>query len=102
MQTLRLSELLQKKFVGTEDLRRELTEILKKLPEEREIIITQSGKPKAVIVDIASYIEKEELTEQIADQDPRLIKRINKIIENYRSGREKGTPAEEVFKDLGI
>lgn len=103
MQTLRLSQILKKKFIGTEDLRRDLTAILQQLSKKGgEIIITQRGKPKAVLLDIDSYIDQEELAEQIADQDPKLIKHLNKIVENYESGKDKGVPAEEVFKKLGI
>ena len=103
MQTLRLSELLQKQFIGTEDLRRDLTAILKKLSKERgKIIITQNGKPKAVLLDIDSYIDQEELAEQIADQDPKLIKELNKIVDEVESGKSKLIPAEVALKKLGL
>ena len=101
MQTVRFSELLEKNFIGAEDLRRELSDILERLPKEGgEIVITQHGKPKAIIVDIKSYLDREEFLEQVDDSDPELIKRVNKAVREVRAG--KGVPAEKVFKDLGI
>lgn len=103
MPTLRLSQILKKKFIGTEDLRRDLTAILKQLSKKGgEIIITQSGKPKAVLLDIDSYIDQEELAEQIADQDPMLIKHLNKIVDDVESGKSKLIPAEVVLQRLGF
>jgi len=34
MQTLSTADLIKKKFIGTDDLRKRLTEILNKLPEK--------------------------------------------------------------------
>lgn len=101
MQTLTVSELIQKKFIGTNDLRRELAKILKRLQRERgEVVVTQHGKPQAVLIDLDSYLEFQELQEQIADLDPRLIKEVNKAIADIKAG--KGVPAEEVFGKLAI
>lgn len=101
MQTLTISELIQKKFVGTNDLRRELAKILKRLKREGgEVIVTQHGKPRAVLLGLDSYLEFQELQEQMADLDPKLIKEVNKAVADIESG--KGVPAEEVFGKLGI
>lgn len=100
MQTLTFSDNLQKKVVGVGDLRRQLTNILAKLPKEGEIVITQRGKPKGVLIDVASYLEWEELQEQKADSDPKLVKELNDAIKDVRKGN--GIPADEVFKKLGI
>lgn len=100
MQTTDVYSLLDKKFIGTDDLRKRLTVILNKLPLEREVIITQNGKPRGVLLDIKSYLEVEELLEQIADADPKLIKRVNKAVEDVK--KHGGIPAEEVWKELGI
>lgn len=60
-----LTDILQKKFVGTDDLRKNLTKILKMLPKEKEIIITQHGVPKAVLIDPDYYSKiQNELTPQ--------------------------------------
>ena len=100
MQTLSFSDVLQKKVVDVDDLRHRLTNILAKLPKEGEIVITQRGKPKGVLIDMASYLEWEELQEQIADSDPKLVKELNAAIADVRKGN--GIPADEVFKKLGI
>lgn len=96
MQTV--SALLQKKFIGTDDLRRELTRILNQLQKERgELVITHHGKPQAILLDLDSY---EELQEQIADSDPKLVKSINAALEDAKKGNV--VDADKVFKDLGI
>lgn len=100
MQTINLYSLLDKKFVGSDDLRKKLTVILNKLPKEREVVITQNGKPKGVLLDIKSYLEIEELLEQIADSDPKLIKRVNEALADAKKGNT--VDADEAFKQLGI
>ena len=98
MQTLNLAQILQKKFIGTDDLRKDLTEILDKLPSEGgEIVVTQHGAPQAVLMDMESYLE---LQEQIAAANPNLIKELNEAIDDVEAG--KGIPAQKVFKDLAI
>lgn len=58
MQTLTTADLVRKKFIGTDDLRKNLTEILDELSKNGgEIIITQHGIPKAVLMDINSYVK---------------------------------------------
>ncbi len=100
MQTLDITSLLNKKFVGADELRRDLTKILNQIPREGEVIITQNGKPKGVLLDIKSYLEIEELYEQIADLNPKLIKRVNEAVEDVR--KHGGIPAKQVWKELGI
>lgn len=96
MQTL--TNLIQKKFIGTDDLRRDLTNILNRLPDEGgEMVITQHGKPQAILVDIESYLE---FQEQLADSNPKLIKEINEAIADVEAGN--GISADEAFKQLGI
>lgn len=57
MQTSSPAELLRKKFIGTDDLRKKLTEVLSRLLEEKEIIVTHHGIPKAVLLDLNYYLE---------------------------------------------
>lgn len=58
MQTFRFHSLLDKKFIGTDELRRNLTKILNELSQKGgELIVTQHGVPKAVLMDIESYIK---------------------------------------------
>ncbi len=98
MQTISLANILQKKFIGTDDLRKQLSEILNTLPKEGgELIITQHGTPQAVLMDLDSYLE---LQEQIADADPDLINEINEAVADIKAGN--GMPAEKVWEKLSI
>ena len=66
MHTLDVAELVQKKFIGTDDLRKRLTDILDELSKKGgELIITQYGVPKAVLMDIESYIKLQKRVEDI-------------------------------------
>lgn len=100
MQTINLANLLDKKFVGADDLRKELTNILDKLPKDGDIVITQYGQPRGILMDVKSYLEMEELYEQLADLNPKLIKRVNAAVEDTK--KHGGIPAEQVWKQLGI
>ena len=95
-----LRQILNKKFIGADDLRKQLASILKGLYREKEIVITQHGQPKGVLIDVNSYLEYEELLEQIADSDPKLIKRVNNALADVI--KNGGIPMEEAFKELGI
>lgn len=96
-----LNRLLQKRFIGVDEFRRELTEILDQLPKKgSDLVITQHGKPKGILVDVGSYLATEELLERIADSDPKLIKEINTAIADVKAGH--GIPAEKVWEQLGI
>ena len=98
MQTLNLANILQKRFIGTDDLRKILSDILDKLPREGgELVITQHGTPQAILMDLESYLE---LQEQMADADPELIQEINEAVADVKAGN--GIPSEQVFKELGI
>lgn len=93
MQTL--THILQKKFIGTDDLRKNLTSILDNLSEVGgEIILTQHGKPQAILLNIQSYLE---LQEQLADANPDLIKSVNEAVEDVK--KNGGIPADQVFKE---
>ena len=100
MQTLNIADLLDRKFIGADDLRKELTSILNRLSKEGEVVITQHGQPKGVLMDIKSYLELEELHEQLADSNPKLIKEINEAIADVKAGN--GVPSEKVWEELGI
>ncbi len=98
MQTHSMAKLLSQMFIGTDDLRRDLSKILASLQRQRgEVVITQHGKPQAVLLDLESYIE---LLDQIADSDPRFIRRINRALKDAQEGN--AIPAEQVFKKLNI
>ncbi|MDO8638630.1 MAG: type II toxin-antitoxin system prevent-host-death family antitoxin, partial [Candidatus Daviesbacteria bacterium] len=57
MQTLDLAKVLQKKFIGIDELRRQLSDVLDRLPKEGgELVVTQHGMPQAVLIDLESYL----------------------------------------------
>ena len=99
MQTLTLFETLQKKFVGTDELRKGLTEILDRLPNEGgEIVITQHGKPQAVLLDLDSYLDLYETLEDL--QTPGFIESIHKGAREIEQG--KGLTTVQLKKNLGL
>lgn len=96
MQTL--DHLLQEKFIGVDELRRELTKILDNLPKRGgEIVITQHGKPQAMLIDLKYYLE---LQEQLSDYNPKLIAKVNRALKSAKIGNKVTT--SRVFDNLGI
>lgn len=99
MQTLTTSDLIRKKFIGTDDLRKRLTEVLDKLPDEGgEIIVTQHGQPQAVLVDLDSYLNLYETLEDL--QRPGFIESIYEGLREIDEG--KGITHKQLLKKLGI
>lgn len=100
MQTLNLTNLLQNKFIGTDDLRKSLSKILDQLPEEKRLVITQHGQPKGALIDLDTLIKLEELEDELADYDPKFVKKMNRALADVK--KNSGIPAEKVWEELGI
>lgn len=100
MQTSNWTTILQNKFIGTDDLRKSLSDILDKLPKERRMVITQHGQPRGALIDLDTLIKLEELEDELADYNPKLVKRVNKALADAKKGNV--VDADEVFKQLGI
>lgn len=99
MQTLSSADLIRKKYVGTDDLRKRLTEILDTLPQEGgEVIVTQRGQPQAILLDLESYLDLHETLEDL--QDPGFIQSMHEAAEEVRAG--KGITHEQLLKELKI
>lgn len=99
MQTLTTAELIQKKYVGSDDLRKKLTDILDKLPiEGGEIIVTQHGKPQAVLLDLQSYLDLHETMEDL--QTPGFIESIHEGAREIDRG--KGLTMAQLKKNLHL
>lgn len=97
MQTL--ANILQKKFIGTDELRKDLTDILDKLPEEGgQIVVTHHGKPKAILTDLNAYIEQQETLEDLAR--PGFIESLHQAADEVRQG--KGITHEQLLKNLKL
>ncbi len=97
MQTL--TNILHKKFIGTDDLRKNLTSVLSDLSKTgSEIIVTQHGKPQAILVDLNAYLEQQETLEDLST--PGFIESIHKGVQEVRAG--KGITLEQLKKDLNF
>ena len=94
-----MREILRGQFVGVHELRRNLTSILEALRREgREIVITQQGKPTAVIVDLEKYLEVREALGEFSDPSY-----LAALLEARREMREgEGVDAAEVFRQKGV
>ena len=97
---MQLTSILDKQFIGADELRRDLTQILEQVPKSGEVVVTQHGKPKVVMVDIATYLRIQELEDDLADYDPKLVKRINAALADAKKGHT--IDADKAFKQLGI
>lgn len=96
---MKTSDLIEKKFIGTHELRKNLTLLLDDLKKTNgEVIITQQGKPKAILMSMSVYLELQDTLEDLAHPD--FIEDLNKAVEEVEQGN--GIPAEEVYKKLGI
>lgn len=91
-------EILKNHFIGSDELRKNLTKILEDLGKEgREVIITRQGKPAAVIIDVEKYLEVQQALKDFSDPEY-----LASLLEARREVREgKGVSAEEVFKHRG-
>jgi antitoxin YefM len=99
MHTQSIDKIIKSKFVGTDDLRRELTDILDKLPEQGgKMVVTQHGKPQAVLMDLDSYLDLLETLEDL--QEPGFIESIHQGAKEIKQG--KGIPHEQLLKDLKL
>ncbi len=99
MQTLSLAKTLQKKFIGTDELRKGLTDILNNLSDKGgEIVVTQHGQPQAILIDLQSYLNLYETLEDL--QKPGFIESIYEGLKEIDEG--KGISHEQLKKNLGI
>lgn len=94
-----IGDLIQYPFVGTYELRKNLTALFKRLGKEvTEVVVTSKGKPKAVLMDIEEYLEQKEALKELAD--PVYLKKLIRAKKEFESG--KGIPAKEVYKKAGL
>lgn len=91
--------MLKHRFVGADELRKNLTRILEELEQEgKEVVITRQGKPAAVIIDLEKYLEVQEALEEFSD--PAYLVGLLEAKREISEG--KGVPAEEVFRQKGL
>lgn len=94
-----LGDVIKKKFIGADDFRRDLSAILDKLPhEDSQLIITQHGKPKAILLDLNTYLELVDIQEDVIQ--PGYIDSLYKELELVKKG--KGISHEKLIKKLRL
>lgn len=99
MQTYTQAQILRKKFIGADDLRKSLSDIIEKLADEKtEIVITQHGKPKAVLVDLNTYLALTDIQEDIIQ--PGYIDSLYKELAAVKKG--KGVSHDKLVKMLKV
>ncbi|MBI2942297.1 MAG: type II toxin-antitoxin system Phd/YefM family antitoxin, partial [Chloroflexi bacterium] len=92
-------EILRAQFVGMHELRKNLTKLLEALQKEgREVVITQQGKPTAVIIDLERYLEVQEALKEFADAN--CLAALLEAKREIRGG--VGMEASEVFRQKGL
>ncbi|MFH1601577.1 MAG: type II toxin-antitoxin system prevent-host-death family antitoxin [Candidatus Shapirobacteria bacterium] len=93
-------------FVGSYELRKDLPLLIKSLNKKRgEVVVTQKGKPAAVLLSLKRYSELNLLTEELEEAiremaDKRELQELLREREEIKKG--KGKEAEDLFKELGI
>jgi prevent-host-death family protein len=92
-------DILKNPFVGVHELRKNLTKLLSSVKEDgTEVVITQQGKPVALLVDIEKYLEVKQALKEFSDPEY-----LAELLEARREIEEgKGIPAEEVFSKKGL
>ena len=93
-------------FIGSHELRRDLTRLLDSVKETNEpVVITSQGKPTAILTSVENYNQLQEMIDemQIAIKelaDKEYIKDLIEQKKNIKSGR--GIAAKDLYRNLGI
>lgn len=91
--------LLRSQFIGSHELRKNLTRVLQELEEEGlEVVVTRQGKPAAVIIDVEKYLEVQQALKEFSD--PEYLASLLEARKEVREGQ--GVEAEEVFRQKGL
>ena len=93
-------------FVGSHELRKDLTRLLDNVKKTNEpVVITSQGKPTAILTSVENYNQLQEVIDELQLAIKELanevyIKTLVQEKKRVRSG--KGIPAEKLYKELGI
>lgn len=90
-------EALNYHFLGTDELRKKLTHLLRFLSKE-DIVVTQKGKPVAVLSSLERYLEEKQALQELSD--PVYLKDLLESKLEIKKG--KGISARKLFKKRGI
>ena len=100
------TDIIRSTFIGAFELRKNLTTLLNKLQKRKEeIVVTQNGKPAAMLLSLDKYLEMKELNDELEEalkelSNKEYIKSMIAEVESVKSG--KGKKASKLFKELGI
>lgn len=93
-------------FIGSHELRRDLTKLLDNVKRTNEpVIITSQGKPAAILTSVENYNQLQEMIDELQLAIKELADKtyIRTLIEEKKKVRSgKGVPAEKLYKELGI
>ena len=93
-------------FIGSHELRRDLTRLLDDVKKTNEpVVITSQGKPTAILTSVENYNQLQEMIDelQLAIKeltDKKYIKILVEEKKKIKSG--KGMRAEKLYKELEI
>ena len=93
-------------FIGSHELRRELTRLLNNVKKTNEpVVITSQGKPAAILTSVQNYNQLQEMIDELQMAikelaDKEYIKELIEEKKKIKSG--KGIDAQDLYKVLGI
>lgn len=93
-------------FVGSHELRRDLTKLLDNVKKTNEpVVVTSQGKPTAILTSVENYNQLQDMIDELQLAiteltDKTYIKSLVAERKKIRSGH--GIRAEKLYKDLGI
>lgn len=99
-------DIIQSTFIGAFELRKNLSALLNKLQKRKEaIVVTQNGKPAAMLLSLEKYLEMKELNEELEEalqelNNKEYIKSIISEVASVKKGQ--GKKAVKLFKELGL
>ncbi|KKR78078.1 MAG: hypothetical protein UU23_C0004G0060 [Candidatus Curtissbacteria bacterium GW2011_GWA1_40_9] len=93
-------------FIGTHELRRDLTTLLANVKKTHEpVVITSQGKPTAILTSVENYNQLQDMIDELqlairelADHE--YIKEL--IVEKKKIKSGRGIAAKDLYKQLGI
>ena len=93
-----MTELLENPFVGVHELRKDLTALLEQVHKESvDLVVTQQGKPVAVMMSVEKYLELQQALRDLSDQE--YVQALREARREIKEG--KGVALEKALKELG-
>ena len=93
-------------FIGSHQLRRDLTRLLDDVKKTNEpVVITSQGKPTAILTSVENYNQLQEMIEELQLAIKELTDKVyikTLIEEKKKIKSSKGIAAERLYKELGI